>query len=274
MVESIDQGDETVVAQGRGSRTTFVDSASESVEKTVFTLAGEQFQGASRCNVLLRLGADLLALLAMMPRMGQPVDINRMRDRIQGQLVQMRSEGGFLSCHPWALEKTGLVLSAALDEAVLKMPWGKTSGWANDTLLSRIYGLRNGGDLFYQLLEQARLQPEQLIEFLELQYVLLRLGFVGRYHDQPGHQQSTGYELFRLIQRASPGRTLECRQMPSVRDRVPLWRFRFGRIALFTGAVILIMLLVTGGRYVRQVELDENSLHEILTSIRPAGTSK
>ncbi len=181
-----------------------------------------------------------------------------MKERIQEQLVTLRGEGSFMNCHPWALEKSGMVFCAAVDEAVLKTDWGLASGWANDTLLSRIYGRRNGGELFFQLIEHARSQPEMMADFLELQYILLRLGFSGRYHDQPGQLQTIGYELYRTVQRIKPASALECPQMPSVRERGRLHRFRWGRITLSTLTVTLVLLLVGGGRYLRVMDRQEH----------------
>ncbi|WP_281647495.1 type IVB secretion system protein IcmH/DotU [Parendozoicomonas sp. Alg238-R29] len=246
--------DDTLVVEGRGEQTRIVDDVPP--EDRTFTL--DNPDGSTRCNILMRLGADLLALIALIPRMGRPMDVNRMREQIQEQLIRIRTEGAFMACHPWALDKCGLIFCAAMDEAVLRTEWGRLSGWANDTLLSRIYGRRNGGELFYQLLEQARLQPEMMVDLLELQYVLLRLGFTGQFHDKPEQWQSTGYELYRVLQRIAPARALECRQMPSVRERSRLLRFRFGRVTTVVLVLVGIILLVAGGRYGREVSMQKN----------------
>ena len=246
--------DDTLVVEGRGEQARILPRE----EHEQPTLGEKATDDSLRSNILMSLGADLLALIALVPRMGRPIDIFRLREQVHEQLIRIRSEGSFLACHPWALDKSGLVFCAAMDEAVLRTDWGRTSGWANDTLLSRIYGLRNGGELFYQLLDQARLQPETMADFLELQYVLLRLGFTGQYHDKPDQWQSTSYELYRVLQRVTPGQPLECRFMPSVRERPPLVRFRFGRMAVATLVLVAFILIVAGGRYWREVSFQIN----------------
>ncbi|MCG8477038.1 MAG: DotU family type IV/VI secretion system protein, partial [Cytophagales bacterium] len=132
--------------------------------------------------------------------------------------------------------------------------WGQQSGWANDTLLSRLYGGRNGGELFYLLLDQAQTQPELLADFLELQYVILRLGFEGRYHNRADTRQAVCYQLHRILMRVSPRRPLELRHLPAVNARQVLHRFRFWMMTGMTLAVILGMTLLAGHRYYVQLQ--------------------
>ena len=243
--------DITLVVEGFGNETRIVDDKQVSGhDHSLASLVGLE---PEHNNALLRLGADLLALLAMIPRLGTPSDITVLREKIQNKLTQLRSEGGFIACHPWALEQCGPVFCAALDEAILKTDWGQKSGWANDTLLSRLYGGRNGGELFYQLLEQAQMQPEHFSDFLELQYIVLRLGFVGRFHDQPGVREEICYKLHRILQRVAPRQPFECRHMPASSIRRKLRRFRFGLLNTTTLVVILAMALIAGYRYFGQL---------------------
>ena len=240
--------EDTRTAEGRGDDTRLAASTGEPPKhlgNRESRNTSDDLERRSGHNVLLQLGAELLALIAMMPRLQQPEDPARLREQVQDRLVRLRSEGGFLACHPWALEKCGMVFSAAVDETVLKTEWGRMSDWANDTLLSRIYGVRNGGELFFELLDQARMQPEVLAPFLELQYVLLQLGFTGRYHGQPEMRQSLCYELFSLLQRVAPSHPLECRPMPVIKDRPPLPLFRFGRLSLWASVGLVLMFIVS-----------------------------
>ncbi len=250
----------TVTVEGFGDDTRIVPDVGE---ETIPGLAGSGHE-----NVLLRLGADLLALLAMVPRLGSPSDIVRLREQVQGCLVQMRNEGSFLSCHPWTLEQSGVVFCAALDEAILRTGWGQSSGWANDTLLSRLYGGRNGGELFYLLLDHAQMQPEQLIDFLELQYIILRLGFEGRYHDQPDSRQSICYQLHRTLQRVLPRTPLECRHLPAVNVRHRVHRFRFGMIGTMTLVIVLAMGFLAGYRYFGQLQNQIQKIERYTTGDR------
>lgn len=73
------------------------------------------------------------------------------------------------------------ILCAALDEAVLNTPWGAESAWTQRTLLSMFHNETNGGEKFFALLERVNAYPAENLEILELMYILLSLGFEGKY---------------------------------------------------------------------------------------------
>ncbi|MBI1422013.1 MAG: DotU family type IV/VI secretion system protein [Gammaproteobacteria bacterium] len=73
------------------------------------------------------------------------------------------------------------ILCAALDEAVLNTPWGAESAWTQRTLLSIFHNETNGGEKFFQLLDRMKAYPADNLDILELMYLLLSLGFEGKY---------------------------------------------------------------------------------------------
>lgn len=73
------------------------------------------------------------------------------------------------------------IICAALDEAVLNTPWGAESAWTQRTLLSFFHNETNGGEKFFLLLEKLKERPAENLEILELMYILLSLGFEGKY---------------------------------------------------------------------------------------------
>ena len=83
--------------------------------------------------------------------------------------------------------KNEVVLSARyitcvmLDEAVLNTPWGSNSPWAQRTMLSVFHNETSGGEKFYQILERMRQSPSENLEILEFFYIILSLGFEGKY---------------------------------------------------------------------------------------------
>jgi len=74
------------------------------------------------------------------------------------------------------------ILCAALDEVVLNTPWGAESGWAQRTLLSTFHSETHGGEKFFLLLDKMKERPTHNLDLLELMYILLSLGFEGKYH--------------------------------------------------------------------------------------------
>ena len=81
-------------------------------------------------------------------------------------------------------------LCAALDEAVLSTPWGAQSEWAQHPLLVALHREAWGGEKFFEMLERISADPARHIDLMELQYLVLALGFAGKYQVQErGHAQ-------------------------------------------------------------------------------------
>ncbi|KMV31094.1 membrane protein [Photobacterium swingsii] len=132
-------------------------------------------------NPLLNACSELLGLLVSLPRMSSPLDIDAFRQQLLDAIDDFKRRGLFLDYHPSVIEKGCFVLCAAFDEMIQYTAWGEQIRWENHSVLSKVFNQRNGGEVFFQLLDQARRQPSKLVDFLELQYVLMMLGFLGKY---------------------------------------------------------------------------------------------
>lgn len=130
---------------------------------------------------LLNAASELLSVLVTIARQGSPKNIERFRQQILDGISTFRRRGLYLDYHPSVIDKSCFVLCAAFDEAVLYTKWGQEGRWENYSLLSKVFSQRNGGEAFFVLLDKAREQPSKLVDFLELQYVLMMIGFKGRY---------------------------------------------------------------------------------------------
>lgn len=150
---------------------------------------------------LLNAATGLLGILMTLPRQGTPRDIDRFRQKLLDAIGAFRQQGQYLDYHPNVIEKSCFVFCAAFDELILYTSWGEHSQWENKSLLSSVFSQRNGGEVFFVLLEKANLQASKLVDFIELQYVLLMLGFKGRYRNEDEsklHQiKSDAYTLIR-----------------------------------------------------------------------------
>lgn len=180
-----------------------------SVKKKIADLKDVDLSGTERLidslavynSPLLNSATELFAILVTLPRQGEPRDINRFRQRLLDEIAVFRQRGTYLEYHPSIIEKSCFVLCAAFDEAILYTQWGESARWENHSLLSKVFSQRNGGEAFFTLLDKASQQPAKLVDFLELQYVLLMLGFKGRFrHDDESvlHEiQSNVYSIIR-----------------------------------------------------------------------------
>ncbi|WP_299002078.1 type IVB secretion system protein IcmH/DotU [uncultured Shewanella sp.] len=132
-------------------------------------------------NALLDLYAEYISILIAIPRQIRPADLAFYRQELINKIMVIRRKGVLLDYHPSILDKACFIVCAAADEAIIYSNWGKSSGWENATLLNHFFNQNNGGEVFFELLEKAKLQPKKLIDFIELQFVLLKIGFMGKY---------------------------------------------------------------------------------------------
>ncbi|MFN9450160.1 MAG: type VI secretion system protein TssL, long form [Rubrivivax sp.] len=72
-------------------------------------------------------------------------------------------------------------LCTAVDEAVQRTPWSGNIEWARQGLLVHHFREHNGGEKFFQILDRLMQTPDRHPWLLQLMYVCLALGFMGRY---------------------------------------------------------------------------------------------
>ncbi|MBY4677073.1 type IVB secretion system protein IcmH/DotU [Marinobacterium arenosum] len=139
-------------------------------------------QFASYDNQLLNAGAELLSLCVTVSRMPQPDDLHRFRHGLISSISELKQRIAALDYPPSVADKTCFLFCIVLDEMILHSEWGESCGWENQTLLSELFGVRDGGEQFYRVADKALSQPNLLIDLLELIYLFLKVGFRGQYH--------------------------------------------------------------------------------------------
>jgi type VI secretion system protein ImpK len=73
------------------------------------------------------------------------------------------------------------ILCTLLDESASSTPWGGSGAWAAQSLLVHFHNEAWGGEKVFQLLSRLAESPAQHRNLLELVFVVLSLGFEGRY---------------------------------------------------------------------------------------------
>jgi type VI secretion system protein ImpK len=76
-------------------------------------------------------------------------------------------------------------LCAGLDDVVLNTPWGSQGGWAGRSLISTFHQEVQAGERFFTVLQKLQQTPGTTLPVLELMYLVLALGFQGRYRLSP-----------------------------------------------------------------------------------------
>lgn len=75
-------------------------------------------------------------------------------------------------------------ICTALDEVALCTQWGSNSAWSQQSLLSMIQKETWGGERFFIILEKMLEEPKNNLLILELIYLILSLGYEGKYYNQ------------------------------------------------------------------------------------------
>jgi type VI secretion system protein ImpK len=76
-------------------------------------------------------------------------------------------------------------LCVSIDEVVLNTPWGVASNWAKRPLALAFHQDANEGGRFFELLARLRQTPAKFMPVIEIMYLCMSLGVMGRYRNAP-----------------------------------------------------------------------------------------
>jgi len=163
-------------------------------------------------------------------------------------------------------------LCTFLDETAANTPWGEKI-WAQRSLLVQFHNEAWGGEKFFQLLGKLAEQPAAHRNLLELFYIILALGFEGRYRVlQNGRAQldAVRERLAQMIvkERGEPVRELSPQWQTTattarpLRDSVPLW-------AVAAIAALLLVLVYMAASYALNRHSDPAFSHILGLKVPP-----
>ncbi len=123
----------------------------------------------------------LLSLLAHLRNTANPPDQTTLRGKAVDELRRFEQRARALEVPMEQLRPAHYALCASLDDVVLDTPWGASGAWAQAPLAQTFHQEARGGERFFALLDQFRRKPETGLPVLELMYLCLSLGFMGRF---------------------------------------------------------------------------------------------
>jgi len=162
------------------------------------------FETGNGLNPLVNLASTLVAVFEKTRQSMTHADAAGLHQRLVNELRGFESAAREQGARQEVVLSARYVLCSALDEAVLNTPWGSESAWAQRTLLSIFHNETSGGEKFFLILDRMRQSPAENLDMLELFYVLLSLGFEGKYRLMSRGRDSVEQirdELFTLIRR-------------------------------------------------------------------------
>jgi type VI secretion system protein ImpK len=129
--------------------------------------------------------APLLQLLARLRNTLTPPDAGDLRERAAAAMRVFEQTAKAAGVQRDLLQPAHYALCASLDDAVLNTPWGSQGDWMSQSLVSGFHNEVRSGERFFDLLSKMLENPTRFLPVLELMYMCLSLGFMGRYRLSP-----------------------------------------------------------------------------------------
>ena len=141
-------------------------------------------------NPLVQAASPLLLRIGQMRSAPASLDVPSLRRAAMEEIRRFEERARASGVRNEIVLAARYVLCAGLDEAVLSTPAGSQSEWAQHPLLVALHREAWGGEKFFEMLDRILVDPARHIDLIELQYLVLALGFTGKYQMlDRGHEQ-------------------------------------------------------------------------------------
>lgn len=208
---------------------------------------GERMTVQRGLNPLISAAATLLAVMTKLRNTPQHQDVAGLHRQLVDEIKQFDATLKAQNARPEIALAARYQICSSLDEAVMNTPWGAQAGWAQRSLLSLFHKETSGGEKFFAVLAKMMENPATNLELIELDYLLLSLGFEGKFRIDPrGRDQLEVLRdnLYHSIEKLrgeipqdlSPHAASSVRTKKSLVEFIPLWV-----IASFVLAAIVLV---------------------------------
>ena len=205
-------------------------------------------------NPLLQIAAPLFSLTKYLKDAEEPEDVSLL---LQNFIHEVKAFEDKVRCYDYSsttISDAHYMLCAFIDELILCNSWAFKNKWQQDNLLNYFYKGEVADNRFFLITEQALHDPKNNLDLLELIYLILSLGFKGKYQKSDGENASLGqlqitiYDLIRS-QRGEFSRDLLVQASPKDVLYKTASKKRAKRFSM-RWVVVGFVLLVLGGFYI------------------------
>jgi len=197
-------------------------------------------------NPLISAAATLLAVATKLRHTPQHTDVAGLHRHLVDEIKLFDSKLKQQNARPEIALAARYQICATLDEAVMNTPWGAQAGWSQHSLLSLFHKETSGGEKFFAILKKMMEAPSTNLDLIELDYLLLSLGFEGKFRIDPrGRDQleTLRDNLYNTIEKLrgefaqdlSPNGASTIRVRKGLTEYIPLW--------VITAVVLALMLV-------------------------------
>jgi len=202
-------------------------------------------------NQLINISTELLATTLKISSLPKPDNLSTIRELLIKEINDIKIKATDLNYPIAVIDKLCFLYAVVLDEFIIYSEWGEKCGWENRPLLSQLFGMRNGGELFFSVAEKAVRQPQKMIDLLEVIYIFLHIGFKGQYRNSGSDQlKAFIHQLEQIVSQYRVNNAVYCHlttEMPKVRK--PSRKRRYVITALFFSCLIATSIGVTSFWY-------------------------
>jgi type VI secretion system protein ImpK len=230
-------------------------------------------------NSLLRAANPLIELALPLRQLPTHPNVEELRNQLMQMVRNFEVQGRANGIDDEKLGASRYCLCTFLDEAISSTPWG-AGLWGSRSLLVTFHNEASGGERFFLILQRLAQNPAGNADVLELIYVILGLGFEGRYRliDGGRTQLDTIRErLEQMIrgQRGAAERDLSPHWLPVKVERKPLLQLVPLWVAAAVACMVLVIIhLVLSFRLNDMSDRVFEALHGIRVAPAPALASK
>lgn len=164
---------------------------------------GEPIHLRRGLNPLVTMASTLILLAARLRTTVQHDDVPNLHRQVASELRDFDQKAKNAGIPAEIVLSASYLLCSVIDEMVLNTPWGANSGWSQRSLLSLYHKETGGGEKCFTILQRLLQTPAQHLDYLELFYICLSIGFEGQYRMDPnGHTQLLQIQdhLYRTIE--------------------------------------------------------------------------
>ncbi|MGF1776160.1 type IVB secretion system protein IcmH/DotU [Vibrio nomapromontoriensis] len=198
-------------------------------------------------NQLINISGELIGITLKINALPEPDDITELRSQLTHKIGELKERGSQLNYPVAVIDKLCFLFAVVLDEFIIYTDWGDKRSWENKTLLSELFGMRNGGELFFSVTDKAMRQPHKMIDLLEIIYLFLNIGFKGQYHSQGSEQlKSMIYQLEQVMSQYRQANGVHCNtKVPQPKTRRPSRKRHYAITTLLFVTLIGATLFLT-----------------------------
>ncbi len=149
-------------------------------------------------NLMLDAATPLLGLVMRLRTLDALPNIEEVHQQVRKQIENIQQEMRQHGYETTQLLAYSYGLCLFIDEAVMERPWGQTSYWSQEPLLSIFHSETFGGEKIFTVISRLMQEPQRYKDVLEFMYFTLCLGLKGKYALAPKGEETLNTLIHQL----------------------------------------------------------------------------